>query len=179
MRDYRLVLLLAVVMSCSPTSQSAKTPTVESKEKPAAAKKQKKPAGAVPDAGEDLGDADDAPTAAAPAPSPVVQPAAPATPPPPAVGGDPNVVQFTIRAGTGRGAWNTPQTPIKARVGQTLVIKNEDSINHWIHTNFGPFFHPISGIAPGQSATYRINTPNAQGMRDHLNGGAIYMEVSR
>lgn len=100
---------------------------------------------------------------------------------PPSTNGsaDPNVVEFTIPAGTGRKAWNSPSDPIRVRQGQTLVVKNADSQMHWIHTNFSPFPHPFQGIAPGQSARYRINGTNASGMRDHLTFAPIYMTVTR
>lgn len=92
---------------------------------------------------------------------------------------DPNVVVFRIKAGTDRGPWNDAANPIRIRVGQTLEIFNDDSIQHWIHTNFGQFMnHPFSGINPGQSARYQIGNTNANGLRDHNTGGAIYMEIS-
>lgn len=111
---------------------------------------------------------------AAPAPTPTVG-ATPATP----QSTDPNVVIFTIPAGTGSRAWNSPSNPIQIRQGQTLVVKNDDSRMHWIHTNFTPFPHPFAGINPGGSAQYRINGTSAAGMRDHLTGAPIYMTISR
>ena len=98
---------------------------------------------------------------------------------PSAASSDSNVVRFTIPAGTGRGPWNTRDNPIKARVGQTLEITNGDSTQHWVHTNFSPFVHPFSGIAPGQKASYRLNSANAAGMHDHLTNGAIFMQISQ
>lgn len=92
---------------------------------------------------------------------------------------DPNVVEFTIPAGTGRKAWNSPSDPIRVRQGQILRVKNGDSQMHWIHTNFSPFPHPFQGIPPGRSAEYRINGSNASGMRDHLTFAPIYMTVTR
>lgn len=92
---------------------------------------------------------------------------------------DPNVVVFRIRAGTGRGPWNDAANPIRGRVGQTLEIFNDDSVQHWIHTNFAPFFHPFSGIAPGQSARYQLASPSPGPHYDHLTGGAIHMIVTQ
>jgi hypothetical protein len=91
---------------------------------------------------------------------------------------DPNVVVFRIPAGTGRGAWNTPDKPIVAKVGQTLEIHNDDSIQHWVHAGFGQFMtHAFSGINPGQSARYQIGNTNAD-IHDHNTNGAIYMQIS-
>ncbi len=56
--------------------------------------------------------------------------------------------QFTIRAGTGRGAWNSSSTQVETYVGQTLVIKNGDSMNHQLHTNGKPCGHG-SSFGPG------------------------------
>lgn len=92
---------------------------------------------------------------------------------------DPNVVVFRIKPGTGRGPWNDASNPIRGRVGQTLEVHNDDSIQHWIHTNFAPFFHPFSGIAPGQSARYQLVSPSNGGSYDHLTGGAIHMIVTQ
>lgn len=92
---------------------------------------------------------------------------------------DPNVVVFRIPAGTGRGAWNTPDKPIVAKVGQTLEVHNDDSIQHWIHAGFGQFMtHPFSGINPGQSVRYKIGNTNARDLHDHNTNGAIHMQIS-
>jgi hypothetical protein len=92
---------------------------------------------------------------------------------------DPNVVVFRIPAGTGRGAWNTPDKPIIAKVGQTLEVHNDDSIQHWIHAGLFQFMtHPGSGINPGQSARYKIGNTNARDLHDHNTNGAIHMQIS-
>jgi hypothetical protein len=91
----------------------------------------------------------------------------------------PKVVEFTIPAGTGSKAWNSASNPIRVRQGDTLVVKNEDSRMHWIHTTFSPFPHPFQGIPSGQSARYQIRGSNASGMRDHLTLAPIYMTVTR
>jgi hypothetical protein len=87
------------------------------------------------------------------------------------------LVKFTIPKGTGRGPWNSASNPIKVKQGQTLEVTNGDSQFHWVHTSFGPFPHPASGIAPGTSATYKISSGNARGVFDHMTAGAIYMEI--
>ena len=89
-----------------------------------------------------------------------------------------NVVAFHIRSGTGRGAWNEATQPITLKVGQKLQVYNDDSVMHWIHTNGSPFFHPFSGIAPGQSATYNAQSAYSGGpLHDHLTYGSIFMKV--
>jgi len=89
-----------------------------------------------------------------------------------------NVVAFHIRQGTGRGAWNDAAQPITLKVGQKLQVYNDDSVMHWIHTNGTPFFHPFSGIAPGQSATYNAQSAyNGGPLHDHLTYGSIFMKV--
>ena len=97
----------------------------------------------------------------------------------PSPSSDPNVVVFRIKAGTGRGPWNDAANPIRIRVGQTLEVHNDDTIQHWIHTDFGQFMtHPFSGINPGQSTRYQVANANARGLHDHNTGGAIYMEIT-
>jgi len=59
----------------------------------------------------------------------------------PAAGGDPNIVVFRIAAGTGENSWNTADTMIVARVGQTIRFVNEDSMSHQLHTNGSPCRH--------------------------------------
>ena len=73
-----------------------------------------------------------------PAPTPALDPAA---------NGDPNVVVFRIKAGTGNGAWNTAETMITAKVGQVIRFVNDDTVRHRLHTggepcNHGPNFEP-------------------------------------
>jgi hypothetical protein len=107
------------------------------------------------------------------------QPAAVATATATSQSSDPNVVVFRIKPGTGYGPWNTPDDPIVARVGQTLEIKNDDSIQHWVHAGFADFTsHALSGIKPGASSRIQINNTRASGVLDHATGGAIYFRIS-
>ena len=89
--------------------------------------------------------------------------------------GQAQVVQFVITKGTGAGPWNTPDNPIRVRVGQTLEVINEDSIRHHFHTNGCPFPHPFTSIAPGGRGTYRIQSEFSGQLYDHLNFGRIYL----
>jgi hypothetical protein len=89
--------------------------------------------------------------------------------------GSSNVVRFVIPKGTGAGAWNTADNPIRVKVGQTLEVVNDDSIRHQIHTNGRPFFHPFASIAPGSKATYTIQSEFSGELHDHLNYGKFFL----
>ena len=85
---------------------------------------------------------------------------------------------FHIRAGTGNNAWNDAATPISMKLGGTVTIYNDDSVTHWVHTNGAPFFHPFSGIAPGQSVTYTAILPySGAPLHDHLTYGSVYIQT--
>lgn len=94
------------------------------------------------------------PTAQQPAEKPAEKPAEtpPAqTPATPAPAGDPNIVLFKIKAGTGTSPWNTQAEMMTAKVGQTIRIVNEDTVTHRLHTGGAPCPHGAN-FAPG--ATY-------------------------
>jgi hypothetical protein len=90
-----------------------------------------------------------------------------------------DVVEFRIKAGTGNGAWNTAANPIRLKVGQELRVTNDDSIQHFIHTNGAPFFHPFAGINPGETKSYRMQSKFTGGsaVHDHNTYGDIHMIV--
>jgi hypothetical protein len=93
---------------------------------------------------------------------------------------DAGIVVFRIKPGTGNGPWNTPDTPIVAKVGQTLEIHNDDSVQHWLHAEYEDFTtHALEGIDPGQSMSVKINNDRSDKVRDHLTGGAIYFKLSK
>lgn len=48
---------------------------------------------------------------------------------------------FNIAAGTARRPWNTAATIVETYVGQTLTIKNNDTITHGLHTKGKPCLH--------------------------------------
>jgi hypothetical protein len=85
-----------------------------------------------------------APPASLPAPTPAPAPA-PNTPPQ-----DPNVVVFRIKAGTGNQPWNTADTMVTVKVGQTLRIVNDDTVTHRLHTGGAPCPHGTN-FGPGAS----------------------------
>ena len=71
----------------------------------------------------------------------------------------PAVVSFHIAAGTDAHAWNSPDDPVTASVGDTLRNFNDDSVPHRPHTDGVPFTHPESDIQPGTSADYALTAP--------------------
>src|SRR6185295_125924 len=58
------------------------------------------------------------------------------------------VVEFHIPAGTIDKPWNTLENPIKVKVGQTLRLINDDSIDHFLHTNGSPCTHGSNAFGP-------------------------------
>jgi len=62
--------------------------------------------------------------------------------------GTPMLVSFRIAEGTGNAPWNSPETRIQLKVGQTLRIINDDTVAHRLHTNGRPCAHGPN-IPPG------------------------------
>lgn len=92
-------------------------------------------------------------------------------------GSSPSIVVFRVPAGTGTGAWNTPQNPIKLFIGQTLRVFNDEPANspgsvannHRIHTNGDPFSHG-QDIAPGASMDHVTEDSVNPTVDDGFNG---------
>ena len=88
----------------------------------------------------------------------------------------PNVVEFSIPPGTGRGPWNTPAQAVTARVGDVLRIVNDDDVPHRLHTDGAPFPHPTADIDPGEFADYLLQRAVQPGdghlLYDHDSGSA-------
>ena len=64
----------------------------------------------------------------------------------------PKIVEFHIPAGTGEGAWNTQDNPVTANVGDTIRIINDDTIPHYLHTNYDkPCKHGSKSFKQGES----------------------------
>ncbi|MGE0172907.1 MAG: hypothetical protein AB7T49_08985 [Oligoflexales bacterium] len=97
----------------------------------------------------------------------------PAAPPP----ADPNIVAFSIVAGTGTNAYNQKATPVTVKVGMTLRVTNNDTVAHRIHTGGAPFPHGEM-IAPGATVDYPIAAAvditnlNQPPTYDHISGQA-------
>lgn len=70
-----------------------------------------------------------------------------------------SIIEFHIPAGLGGQAWNTPETVLVAKVGDTLRLINDDSVSHRLHTDGAPFPHSQDDIFPGQSADFVLVTP--------------------
>jgi hypothetical protein len=63
----------------------------------------------------------------------------------------PKVVEFRIKQGTGTGPWNTRDTMVTVKVGDTLKIVNDDTTVHRLHTGGAPCPHqPGNGLQKGQ-----------------------------
>lgn len=113
--------------------------------------------------------------------APLATPAKPAAPPVAdgtTVASDGQTVTFRIKAGTGRGPWNSAENPVRVKRGQTLIIQNDDSSPHQLHTNGSPCPHGFR-IQSGAQAQCRINGTRANGLYDHLTGGQFYMTVEQ
>ena len=67
-----------------------------------------------------------------------------------AMAGEAAVVEFHIPAGTGKKPWNTRQTTVEVKVGQTLRLINDDVTKHRMHTNDGkPCAHAPANLEKG------------------------------
>lgn len=108
--------------------------------------------------------------------------------------------RFQIPAGTkasSTGNWNTPQSPLSLKIGDTLFVRNLDTFNHAIHTNNSrPFSHQTgetvgcSSSAPCGSSRFSVTTaadsiPEPQKTKDQIydhlrqtgKTGSIYLIV--
>ena len=89
------------------------------------------------------------------------------------------VVEFRIKAGTGRGNWNSEAEKVQIKVGQTLKVINDDSVSHQLHTNGTPCPHG-DPIVPGASANCKISSAySGRDLRDHVTYGAFYLEATQ
>jgi hypothetical protein len=94
----------------------------------------------------------------------------------------PAVVDFHIGPGTAGGEWNSRESAVAARVGDTLRIVNDDSVAHRPNTNGAPFAHPSVDIAPLQTAEFLLENPYASAatgpLSDHLFGPAAQFFIN-
>lgn len=80
----------------------------------------------------------------------------------------PGIVIFHIPARTGTQAWNTAESAVRAKVGDTLRLVNDDAVPHRLHTSGAPFAHPANDLAPGESADFALATAFQGGaLHDH------------
>ena len=86
----------------------------------------------------------------------------------------PAIVEFHIPSGVGSAAWNTREQMVRARVGDTLRLFNDDTVPRRLHTSGSPFPHPDADIEPGQSGDFLLLTPFDPGvnqpLHDHVHG---------
>ena len=87
---------------------------------------------------------------------------------------DPNIVEFHIKAGTGKSPWNTAAETVIVKVGQTLRLINDDSVTHRLHTGGSPCPHG-DNFAPGKTydcvVTKTIDPAKTPGATyDHIAG---------
>ncbi len=97
---------------------------------------------------------------------------------PPSADPQPTLVEFRIQPGTGNEAWNTEETMLVTDVGQTLLLINDDSIRHTLHSFGVPMAHG-DPIEPGESAQYVLAAPYDRGdqtpeLWDHEAGEPAY-----
>src|SRR4051812_46749055 len=84
-----------------------------------------------------------------------------------------SVIDFHIPLGTGSQPWNTPQTAVQARIGDTVRIINDDSIEHRLHTFDRPCPHQGAPSQPGETYECEIATtadPRIDTLYDHAFG---------
>jgi len=104
---------------------------------------------------------------------------APAPSASPAPAANPNIVTFGIAPGTGANPWNTAGTMITGKVGQQLVITNNDTVAHRLHTGGKPCPHQQGNIAPGGSFTCDLAAAIDPGAAnpttyDHIAGNSAF-----
>lgn len=68
------------------------------------------------------------------------------------------IVEFSIAPNTGAFSWNTEETMVRVRIGDTLRIYNDDTVVHQLHTNGSPCRHG-SAISPGSYWDCEISRP--------------------
>jgi hypothetical protein len=88
------------------------------------------------------------------------------------------IIEFRIKAGTGDGAWNTAESQIEAKVGQTVRIINDDTVKHRFHTNGAPCPHG-NDIQPGKSEDCVISKIyTGSPLYDHNTLGKVYIRAT-
>ncbi len=89
-------------------------------------------------------------------------------------------VNFSIRSGTASSMWNNANETVEGFIGQKLMIKNDDTSMHQLHTNGSPCEHG-NAFATGQTATCTLNkvySRAGQGrIYDHNLNGDFYLTV--
>lgn len=83
------------------------------------------------------------------------------------------VKEFHIKAGTGKGAWNTRDAVMEVKVGDTLRLVNDDNVAHYLHTFGKPCIHGTKPFGPGESydcQVIKVADPDKDVCYDHQFG---------
>jgi SeqA-like protein len=87
---------------------------------------------------------------------------------------EPEFIVFRIPFQTRANPWNSRETTLVTRKGDTLRIANDDVVAHQLHTNGVPFPHSSISILPGKDADFVLESvydPVQQGpLYDHEYG---------
>lgn len=94
------------------------------------------------------------------------------------------IIDFHIPLGTGSGPWNTMATVVEARIGDTVRIINDDTIEHLMHTFDRPCPHQPVPSKPGDVYECEISTtadPRIDTLYDHNFGikSRFYLKATR
>ena len=91
-------------------------------------------------------------------------------------------VEFRIKAGTGKGDWNTRATMVTLKVGDTLKFVNDDAVAHALHTEDDiPFKHtkairPHGGVC--NTKILAVYDSQATGpLHDHESSGVFWIKA--
>ena len=77
-----------------------------------------------------------------------------------------NIVAFHIPKNTLGKTWNSPDSPVVVKVGQILRIFNDDTVNHFLHTEGKPCPHGTNEFGPGQYYDCVISLPHQESDED-------------
>lgn len=92
------------------------------------------------------------------------------------------VVEFRIKKGTGQGDWNTRRGVVEVKVGDVLRIFNDDTIDHYLHTNNDrPCEHGKRAFGPGKSydcVVINVADPDKNTCRDHNHNNKFYVRAT-
>lgn len=84
-----------------------------------------------------------------------------------------DVVEFHIAKGTGKNPWNTRETVVEVKVGQTLRLINDDDITHYLHTPGRPCGHGKNPFKAGETydcVVSGVADPDKDVLYDHQFG---------
>lgn len=84
-----------------------------------------------------------------------------------------SIVEFHIKPNTGKNAWNTRDSLVEVKVGQTLRIFNDDSVAHYLHTPGEPCPHGANPFKGGEfydCVVTKVADPDNTILYDHQFG---------